>query len=379
MTAAGHASARHARATRVVFLVSGIGMATWAPLVPYAKARLGLDEAVLGLVLLGLGIGSLIAMPFAGIACARYGSRRVMGCAVAGLALALPALAVADHAATLAASLVLFGASLASLDVAMNLQAIVVERESGRPLMSGFHGLFSVGGIVGAAGVALALETGATPLAVTVAVAFGLVLATFAVRHALITTRVPRGGPTFAWPHGIVLLIGALAFACFLMEGAVLDWSGVFLTTVRDVPVARAGIGYVAFSIAMTLGRLTGDRVVARFGPLRVIVIGGLVAAIGALMVATVPAWPMTVAGFALVGIGCANIVPILFTAAGRQTVMPEALAVPAMTTLGYAGLLAGPAAIGFVAHATSLPATFAMLAVLMLLVAVAGRRLPTR
>jgi MFS family permease len=182
----------------------------------------------------------------------------------------------------------------------------------------------------------------------------------------------------FAFPHGIVLLIGLLAAASFLIEGAVLDWSAIFMTSIRDVPVARAGAGYIAFSITMTAGRFGGDWVVQRFGGRRVLVAGALCSAIGIALVALVPSWIAGIFGFALVGAGCSNIVPVLFTSAGRQTAMPESLAVPAMTTMGYAGLLAGPAIIGPAAHATSLPITFIALALMMAVVAVAGRKLAT-
>ena len=138
------------------------------------------------------------------------------------------------------------------------------------------------------------------------------------------------------------------------------------------------GLGYASFSAAMTAGRLTGDRVVERFGPSATIVGGGIVAAAGLVLAAFAPAWPMALAGFALVGFGCANIVPVLFSAAGRQRDMPESLAMPAIMTVGYAGLLAGPAAIGFVAHATSLRAAFIVLAFGLLAIAAAGRRLRT-
>jgi MFS family permease len=155
-----------------------------------------------------------------------------------------------------------------------------------------------------------------------------------------------------------------------------LDWSAVFLSTVRDVPLARAGAGYIAFSIAMTIGRFAGDRVVHRFGGRAVLSGGALVAAGGLAVTALLPSQAAAIAGFALVGLGAANVVPVLFTGAGRQTAMPESLAVPAMTTIGYAGLLAGPAAIGFVAHRTGLVTAFALLAMLMTGVAFGGRRL---
>ena len=177
-------------------------------------------------------------------------------------------------------------------------------------------------------------------------------------------------------PRGVVLLIGALAFVLFLAEGAVLDWSAVFLTSVRHMDAAYAGLGYAAFAATMTAGRLAGDRIVDRLGPRRVVLTGGLCAAAGFVASVAAPSWQAALGGYALVGVGCANIVPVLFSAVGRQTAMPENVAVPAITTLGYAGILAGPAGIGFVAHLTSLPTAFLVLAAMLAAVALGSRRL---
>jgi MFS family permease len=170
-----------------------------------------------------------------------------------------------------------------------------------------------------------------------------------------------------------VLLIGALCFVSFLAEGAVLDWSAVFLTSERDLAASYAGLGYAAFATTMTMGRLTGDRVVGRFGGSRVVILSGLLAATGFAVTTLVPFWQATVLGYLLIGAGCSNIVPVLFTCAGRQQVMPESVAVPAITTLGYIGILAGPACIGFISHAASLPAAFLAIAAMLIGVAAAG------
>lgn len=351
-------------------------MAAWAPLVPLAKARTGLDEAALGTVLLCLGAGSVVAMPVAGRCAARIGHRRTIVVAALIACIALPFLALADRAMSLATALFAFGAGLGALDVAMNLEAIDVERAHGRPLMSGFHGMFSVGGVAGASGASLALGAGIGPIAIVAALALASIAAIVSVSRGLSSRPTSRDAsrPTFAMPHGIVLAIGLVACTTFLVEGAMLDWSAVFLASARSMGVDAAGTGYVAFSIAMTVGRFTGDRVVARFGGPPVLVTGALVAAAGLAIAALVPEASVAVAGFTLVGLGCANIVPVLFTAAGRQTSMPPSLAVPAMTTMGYAGLLAGPAAIGYVANATSLAAAFVGLAIVMGAVAWVGR-----
>ena len=376
---ASEASRSATLATRVAFLVAGISMAAWAPLVPLAKARTGLDAATLGLVLLCFGGGSLVAMPAAGLSAARFGIRAVILLAVTVIAIALPLLAWVDRPVLLAAVLFAFGAGLGTLDVAMNLQAIAVERARGRAMMSGFHGMFSVGGIVGASGVALALSAGVDVVVAIVVLIVLLAVAAGSTASGLMTGATRAEKTPFVLPHGIVLVIGLLAAAAFLIEGAVLDWSAIFMTSIRDVPVARASAGYIAFSIAMTAGRFTGDSIVRRCGGRRVLIAGALCSAAGIAVVAFVPSWIAGVLGFALVGIGNANIVPVLFTAAGRQTVMPASLAVPAMTTMGYAGLLAGPALIGFVAHAAGLTIAFGLLALTMVVVAIAARQLTER
>ena len=364
------------RGTRIVFLVAGTGMSAWAPLIPFVKAGAGLDEATLGLLLLCFGAGSMITMPLAGLWSARAGCRTVIVAAAALMAAMLPVLASATSVAVLVPALLAFGAAMGAIDVAMNIQAIIVERVSGRAMMSGFHGLFSLGGIVGAAGVTAALGGGLSPLASTLCVAAVLVVAVALALPGLLSYGRARDGPAFAWPRGAVLLIGALCLIAFLAEGAILDWSAVLLTGSHAVGASVAGLGYASFSAAMTAGRLTGDRVVERFGATRTIVAGSVAAALGLVLAAVAPAWPAALAGFALVGLGAANVVPVLFTAAGRQHDMPESVAMPAIMTLGYAGLLAGPAIMGFIAHATSLPGAFIVLSVGLLAIAVAGRRL---
>ena len=367
--------ARERIATRLAFFIAGFAVSAWAPLIPFAKRRLALDDAQLGLMLLCLGIGSVLMMPLAGGLAARFGCRRTILAAGTVICLCLPALMLAPSIPVLAAALAVFGASLGVLDVVMNLQAVIVERASGRAMMSGFHGMYSVGGIAGAGGVAGALTWGASPLVAITDTAVLAALLLAAARGGLLAQSGEGDHPAFALPRGRVLLVGAVCFAMFLSEGAVLDWSAVFLSTVRHADPATAGFGYVAFAATMTLGRLTGDRIVQTLGAFRVVVCGTLVAAAG-FALAILSASPMAgLVGFALVGAGAANVVPVMFSAAGRQHDMPTHLAVAAVTTMGYAGVLLGPAALGFVAKATSLPMAFGLLVALLLCVAGAARQ----
>lgn len=360
--------------TRVAFFVAGFGTAAWAPLVPYAKLRVGADAGTLGLLLLCLGIGSMLAMPLSGALAARVGCRRMIVGAGLCICAVLPLLAVAPGIASLALVLLAFGASIGTIDVAINIQAVIVERASGRALMSGFHGLFSVGGIAGAGGVGLLLFAGASPLMATLVVDLLIVALLVGFAPQMLPYGSDGAAPAFALPRGVVLFIGALCFISFLAEGAMLDWSAVFLTTLRAVRPAQAGAGYAVFAAAMTIGRLSGDRVVQALGGPKILLAGGVCAAAGLVLAVAVPWWGAALAGFFLVGAGASNIVPVLYSGLGRQRVMPPNLAVAAVTTLGYLGILAGPALIGAVARVASLGAAFMAVAAMLLVVAASAR-----
>jgi predicted MFS family arabinose efflux permease len=373
-------NAAHRRATRIAFGLVGIGMAAWAPLVPYAKARLGIDDATLGGLLLCLGIGSLAAMPGAGFLAGRFGCRSVMSVATLGLCAALPGLASANNVVVLGAILLGFGAALGVFDVAVNVQAVRVEKASGRAIMSGFHAFFSLGGMFGAGGVSLLLWLGESPLTASIAALCVCLIALVAAAPGLLPKserrQVAKGGARFVRPTGLVLAIGSLCFVAFLVEGAMLDWSGVFLVTFGGMSSAAAGLGYATFSVAMTLGRMTGDRVVRKFGPHPVLVGSALCAMCGLFWVVFIARGWESLAGFALVGFGSANIVPILYSALGRQRVMPPNLAISAAATLGYAGILAGPALIGAIARFYSLGIAYLLVAGLLLCIATSAGRI---
>ncbi|MRV76505.1 MFS transporter [Duganella sp. FT92W] len=362
------------RSTRLAFFANGIAMSAWAPLVPYAKTRLQLEPAHLGMILLCLGIGSMLAMPATGALTARFGCRKVMTASGSLVCAILPMLALASSPLQLALALFLFGASIGTMDVAMNVQAVEVEKHRGIPLMSGFHGMYSVGGFAGAAGVTLLLANGVTPAAACIAVAMLAASLLLAARSGMLAATGGNGHALFVMPRGRVIVIGLLCFAVFMAEGAVLDWSALLLAGMPGFATSEAGLGYAAFAIAMTTGRFGGDRIVRRWGNVRVLLCGGICAAAGFFTAVLAPHAAVVLAGFALVGLGASNIVPILFTAAGRQPDMPASLAVGAITAIGYTGILTGPALIGFIAHAASLQLAFAGLGCAMLVVAAGAR-----
>lgn len=366
-------------ATRAVFFIAGIGMAAWAPLVPYAKDRAQLSDGSLGTLLLFLGLGSLVAMPLTGMLVGRAGCKKVIACGSLFILLALPLLATLSTPAALAIALMIFGAAIGLVDVAMNIQAVEVEKASGRAMMSGFHGFFSVGGIAGAGLVSAGLALGLTPLQATgIILALIIALYGFSQRH-LLSQRVQQGDTAlFVVPRGWVLFLGVMCFILFLTEGSILDWGALFLTQTRDLPHSQAGLGYTLFSVAMTVGRLTGDRIVNYFGRTMTLFCGTLCASVGLLLAIFVPSTAVALAGFVLVGFGASNSVPIMFSAAGNQQTMPVNLAISSMTMIGYAGILAGPALIGFISQWYSLTTAFSAIAVLLLAVA-ASARLITR
>jgi hypothetical protein len=361
-------------ATRLAFLVAGFGVSCWAPLVPFAKARLNVDDGVLGLLLLCVGLGSVISMIATGALSARFGSKPIIVAGGIGLAAVLPLLAIVDTPATLGIALLAFGACLGSLDVAMNIHAVDVERSEGRPLMSGFHALFSVGGFAGATFMTFLLSLRVGTFASTVLAAVLMIGATLLARPRLIESNRTNDGPLFAMPRGVVLLLALLAAITFLVEGALLDWSALLLTGQGLVAAAQGGIGYMLFSIAMTAGRFGGDALTARIGDRSIMFWGGLIAIAGFAVLLTAPFAAMAMAGFLLIGLGASNVVPVLFRRAGSQRAMPSTLAVAAITTTGYAGHLAGPAGVGFIAKAVSLPGAFWILGALLCLVPLCAR-----
>lgn len=342
-------------ASRLAFFLSGAGMGAWAPLVPYARERADISEAQLGLLLLCLGTGSMLMMPFVGRLAHRIGCRNTMYLASVGIAVSLLALAVVPSYWQLVVALLLFGASIGTADVNMNLQGAMVEQHYNRPMMSGFHGLFSAGTIFSAALVSVALWLGLTPVQ---AIGMLLLVGTLALltvgRHMLpfatLEAKTRRSRPT-----GFIVLLGVLCFIAFLVEGSMLDWSAVFLNSERNMPMDIAGVGYAAFSVTMAAGRLSGDVLVARFGTRLLLVAGSAIGLAGMAAAIVLDHWLASVIGFVLVGAGIANLVPIFCSCVGRQRQMAVAQGLAIMNSIGYMGILMGPALIGFLAHVTSL------------------------
>ncbi|HDZ9832253.1 TPA: MFS transporter [Yersinia enterocolitica] len=367
-------------ATRAIFFVAGFAMGLWASLVPYAQNRLHFDAGSLGLLLLCLGTGSLLAMLFSGKLIGRFGCRNIMLLGIALACIFLPTLAIIDQFPLMALCLFFFGAGIGLADVAVNVQGSLVEQPSDKPLMSGFHCLFSVGSIAGAGGGAILFTLGLMPLAVTFIAITVIAIITVTVFNELIPfgdhKEPTEQAITKPKPNFRLVLMALMCMICFMAEGAVLDWSGVFLTNDRGLDITHAGWGFAIFGGTMSIMRFTGDKVVSLLGRKRVLVLSSIIAMIGYAVAVIIPDWKFTLLGFALVGVGAANIVPVLITLAGQEKVMPVNMSVAMVATLGYFGVLGGPALIGFIAHLTDLYTAFAIMALTFLVIAVGAFKL---
>ncbi len=358
-----------------IFLANGFQLGAWAPHVPLVKARLGLTETDLGLALLVMAIGAAVAMPFSGLLIARLGSAPVARWTILLQVVSLPVVALAPDWTTLLAAAAAFGAGTGLSDVGMNAHAVEVERRLGRPVMSSLHAMFSVGGFVAAAGGGVLLST--FPPTVHLAVVF---VASLVLLAAMLPRLLPSGvdraepGAAFALPTRSVALIGLLTFTVFMTEGAMIDWSAVWLGEDLGAGPGLAAAGYAAFAGGMAIGRFAGDAIRARTSAVWLVRAGALSAAAAILAGAGSGVVPVVVAGLAVAGLGLSNVVPVLFSAAGKTPGQSPATGVAAVATTGYFGLLAGPPAIGFIGEHLGLGAAFLMLGSAVFLVGLAAR-----
>ncbi len=366
MTAAAiHRSAswQERSATYGVFLALGIAVGTWAAAIPVLKAELALTAGQLSVVLLVLAIASIVSTLVTGALAPRFGTGRSTGLAAVGtvIAFALPALARSYGQLVICA--VAIGLAVGALDIAVNAHASDIERRWREPIMSSFHAAFSVGGLLGASlgGLLAWAEWGLVGQ-----IAVPLLVAAAAI--AMAAPRLGQGsraeagqGLVLALPERAALPICAIALLCFMLEGAMADWSAVYLATVTGATPWAAAAGYASFSIAMAIGRLVGDAVVRRFGGGRTVLLGGGVASAGLALALLLPQPFWGAVGFALVGIGASNIVPVVFSRASRYGTSPAA-GVAMVATFGYGGFLGGPPLIGAVATLAGLKAALGVL-----------------
>ncbi|UFS98064.1 MFS transporter [Nocardia huaxiensis] len=367
---------------RVIFLLSGLLFATWAARIPTVKDSIGLDEAGLAIVFAGLNIGAIVGLQLGKFLTLRFGSRSTLRVTVPVFAVCLPGLLLVPDRAGLTVAAVVFAMSNSVVDVAMNAHGVAVEKSSGRSLLSGIHAYFSMG-MIGGSLIGVAAERAEISLTAHFwAVALLTMAAALMRSNRLLPSVVDRVGSAVGeagrvrqWPTRLIVL-GLLAFAVALVEGAANDWSAVYLRDETHASGAAAAVGFAIFAAGMTLGRFAGDHLVARFGPVRPFLAGTLTAGIGfgaALLIGgTIPGF----IGLALLGFGISYTLPLTFAAGGDVPGIPVARAIANISILGYCGFFTGPVLIGFLAHRWGLTLGLAVPVAIVLVAALGSRAL---
>jgi len=339
------------------------------------QTRFALSEARLGSLLFLIAVGAVLMMLVSGGLIQRYGSHRVALAGSLGYAVSLPGLFLAPSVTGLGLAMLLYGAGGGALDVAMNDQAVLVQRRYARPIMSSFHALFSIGGLAGAGVGALVLQLSGTPA--QHGLGAGVLVAGISAITFKYLVRVEAGGDApllgLSLDRRLAALCG-LIFVCFMSEGIVADWSGLYLRDHLGATDSVAPLAFAAFSLTMTAGRFLGDRIVHRFGQATTALGGGLLATGGTAVALAAPAPGVAILGFLLVGVGLSNLVPMIFTKAGNLHGLPSSSGLATVSVAGYGSFLAGPPMVGYLADLTSLPRALTVLGLFGMAVALSAR-----
>ena len=367
-------------ANRTAFMLIGIIEAAWAPLIPYVKSAFAIDEGTLGLLMLCSGLGAVCSLPVSGWLVSRFGAKKVVQLSGLLMALALLTISLLVNLWLTGCMLLVFGACTITIDVAANVNGIAVEKKTDRHLMSGFHGGYSLGTLIGAGAMSVLFTLGIVPVwAVVMCMAFTLAALVFGCRD-LLSREDLANEVTVAKSDGIklhippmVIAVGLLCFVIYATEGAVMGWAAVFVSEERGVEMSQAGFFYTAFAVMMTVVRLSGDTIVERLGRRNVVAVGAALVSLGFIMVIAFTPIAATIIGFAMIGMGSANIVPQLVSFAGSIKGMAVSSIISVVNALGYSGILLGPVVIGFVAKHYGLHTSFAGIATFCLVVAIAS------
>ena len=372
-------SSPHA-AVAAAFLIHSTVSGTWAPRLPAIKESLDLSDGELGTALVGLAIGLVVGTRLAGVPVDRFGSRPMMRAGFPLLAGTLLLPGLAESGATLFAALLVLGVASGALDVAMNAQGIEVERRLGRPILSGLHGLWSVGLGIGAGVAAIAAAIDVDPLAHFAVVAAVLTVASLVFLRGLLPAdrrRAADGSDEprvhVPWTAALVLL-GVIAFCSFVGEGAASDWSAVYMTQELGTSPALGAVAFAAFAVTMAIARFAADPLRVRLGNVVLVRGGSLTAAVGLGLALLIHEPAAGIVGFALLGLGLAPVVPIAFSAAGDLDPRATGVLVGRVATIGYVGSVAGPIMIGWLAEVTSLRASLGLVVVLAVVISLSAR-----
>jgi predicted MFS family arabinose efflux permease len=365
------------RALRAQFFVAGALFATWGVHVPSIKQHYGLDEQSLGISMLAAGVGSVAALLYAGKVLAHRSPRRIAPALALVCTAAVGSLVVPSAYGWLLLLMLAYGVAAALFDVAINDEATAIEREAARPLMSGFHGMFSVGGMAGAASWTVLAGVGASPMQHLAGAAGALALLAFGASAFMLhqDRKGERGAVPMSLPRGPLALLGLLAAVGLIAEGAMYDWSVLYLRQELAASHGIASLGYASFSAAMAAGRFAGDWVRSRTAPATLLRMSGATAAVGMAVALAAPHPVVALAGYGLVGLGLSNVVPVLFSAAGQLPGTSPAHGIAAVSSVGYFGMMIGPPLIGFIAQAQSLRAGLVVVVVFAMMVTALSRR----
>lgn len=378
MTAPIGNPARARLATMAAFFINGGAIATWAANIPSVREHLHLSETTLGFTLLALAVGSVLALSMAGRLSALFGSRAVTMAMAVPTILLVPLLIAAPSLPLLVVTLFLFGFCISLMDVVMNAHGVLVEQKLGKPIMSSLHALWSAGSLVGAGVASVLLRAGMTPLTYALLSAGVLAVIGLLLLPHLLPTSLDRGvkgedHPTFVIPKGLLLGVAALVMLAYVAEGAIADWSAVYVRDYLKTDVGLAVGGFVAFNLAMFAARLVGDPIRARFDGKTLLRGSGLLAALGMTLALLAPAPWLAFVGFAFTGLGFSNVVPVLFSAAGNVPGIPAATGVAAAASAGYAGFLLGPPLIGVLAGLVTLRGALLLVVIFAALIALSA------
>ena len=363
----------HRIAVSSFFFLAGICFASWASRIPDIQAKLQLNSAALGGILLCLPVGLLTSLPVAGFLVAKYGSRVIVMVSAILYASTLPILGFADSVTQLMATLFVFGFGGNMMNISVNTQAVATETLYDKPIMASFHGVWSMAGFTGAAVGTLMVRFKVIPpyhfLSITALAA--LILLIFSGKLNRRDSNRDEKQPIFVRPDKSLLNFGLIAFFSMICEGAMFDWSGIYFAKVVQPEPALVTVGYTAFMCTMATGRFIGDWVAFRLGMKRMLQFSGLLTATGLLLAVIFPQFITATLGFLIVGAGVSSIIPMIYSAAGKSKVMSPGVAIAAVSTIGYLGFLFGPPFIGFIAQATSLRISFGLIAVMGTMIAV--------
>ena len=360
-------------AVSAFYFCMGFGFASWASRIPDIKTKLNLSEGQLGTIFLALPIGQLIMMPVSGRLVTKYGSRTILSFSIFLYAIELTNIGWASQGWQLALALFIFGIVGNMSNISVNTQGVLAEKIYGRPIMTSFHGVWSLAGFSGALVGLLMMNLELSPRQHFFVVASMVFLIAFIARRYLIpgTSATTERKKFFSRPEGVLIRLGIIAFCTMAAEGTMFDWSGVYFREIVKAPHSLVILGYATFMVMMATGRFAGDRIIARIGRKKTLQISGVMIFTGLLISVLLPYLVTATIGFFIVGLGVSSVIPTVYSTAARSAKTSPGMALAGVSSIGFLGFLIGPPLIGYIAQASSLQYSFAVVALFGLCVSI--------